>query len=56
MRIDDLYDCGDCLHSAVCDFHAGMAEGWDACVAFMAEAVEVERQAELTLADIERVL
>jgi hypothetical protein len=36
----DPYGCGPCLASGdVCEFHAGFAAGWDACVVLMAEAV-----------------
>jgi hypothetical protein len=33
----DPYVCGECLSTGdACPYHAGYAEGWDACVAVMA--------------------
>jgi len=50
----DPYDCEDCLTAGdVCKFHAGFAQGWDACAAFVGRAVEEQRAAEVTLDDIE---
>ena len=44
----DPYDCPACLAGGdACEFHAGFAEGWDACAAFVARAVEADRAAEL---------
>jgi len=52
--LDDLVDGGDpldcpaCVEAGeVCSFHAGWAAGWDACAAFVAHVVEIERDAEL---------
>jgi hypothetical protein len=42
------YECSACLAIGVaCEFHAGWAEGWDACTAFVARVVEDERASEL---------
>ncbi|MGH9120151.1 MAG: hypothetical protein ACRD0A_20470 [Acidimicrobiales bacterium] len=36
----DPYDCADCLAARdVCRFHAGFAEGWDACAELVARMV-----------------
>ena len=54
----DPYECPACAAAGdACEFHTGWAEGWDACVAFVAEAVEAERSAELPgdLHDVEGV-
>lgn len=36
----DLNDCSACVERGdVCTFHAGFAEGWDACACLVADVV-----------------
>jgi hypothetical protein len=49
----DPLECAACLAAGdACEFHAGWAEGWDACAAFVARAVDEHRAAELDHVDV----
>jgi hypothetical protein len=44
LLVEDDGGCPACAAAgALCEYHRGWAEGWDACAAFVSGAVDVDR-------------